>query len=181
MKLYKVILCMAVLYASSACAESLFGAVSSGDAQGVKAALNTPGVNINAQLSDGQTALIFAVRKGKGEIVKILIDAKANLNIQEKHRKFSALMIAIKSGYDNIAKMLIEAKADLNLKDYEGFTALMIAVQAGNEKIVKMLIDAKVDVNAKFTVPYDSQVMTALSMARNENIKNMLIAAGATK
>jgi hypothetical protein len=66
-------------------------------------------------------------------------------------------------------------KGDINKRlDDNNSTALILAAQNGNTDVVKVLITAKADVNAE-----DNDGETALSMADNEDITDLLKNSGA--
>ena len=69
-------------------------------------------------------------------IVKILIAANANLNLQNEDGT-TALMFAVSSNHKEIVKLLIDAGADINLKDNDGDTALDFAKEKND--IIKLL------------------------------------------
>ncbi len=95
--------------------------------------------NVNALNPYGGTAIMFAARAGHTEIAKLLIDAKANLNIQGRYAGTTALMWAAQYGSTDIVKLLIEAKANVNLKNKHGQTALTLANENGNREIANIL------------------------------------------
>lgn len=107
-----------------------------------------------------------------------LLDAKANLNIQDTYG-YTALMIAVgnEGSSEKTIEMLLEAKANLDLQDSYGKTALMIAT-VRNEKTVEMLIKAKANLDLQ-----DKDGRTALRLSCGMMIKtnssNMLIEAKA--
>ena len=67
--------------------------------------------------SYGEIALIEASDNGHIEVVKLLIEAGADVNARDHGT--TALMEASIDGYLEIVKMLIEAEADLNIQ-YSG-------------------------------------------------------------
>lgn len=97
-------------------------------------------------LGEGMTALMhvagsfFATGK-RAEVVKMLVDAGANVNLKGEEG-FTALMRAAVAGYADSTKALIEAGADLNLRDDNGNTAMMLAEDNSHSKIVRLLKDA---------------------------------------
>jgi ankyrin repeat protein len=95
--------------------------------------------NVNEFSDDstyGEPPLTDAVTQGHLEIVKILIEAGANVNAQDKYRGFTALMQAIQSfglGWvdwnttSKIVDELIAAKTNVNLRTEGGASALGFA------------------------------------------------------
>lgn len=95
-------------------------------------------------------ALMWASENGNTEIAKMLIDAEANVNIQDSFMKSTALMLASRRGYTEIVKMLLDAGAEVNLQKEYGVTALVQAVRYGHVEIVEMLLDAGADVSLEY-------------------------------
>ena len=101
--------------------------------------------NLDLNLKDGVTgdsALMRAVRSGKVESVRLLIEAKADVNSVNK-QGYSPMQLAALSGSPDKVKLLIAAKADLNLKDATGRTALDLAqrrTDASGAEIASLLI-----------------------------------------
>lgn len=86
------------------------------------------------------TPLGLAARDNKLNIVKLLIEAGADLDFQmEEVEKNTALMIAAENGNFEIVKTLVEAGADVNLKSIYGEHALSMAAHIGNRKIFDYL------------------------------------------
>lgn len=61
--------------------KALLDAANRGDFKVVETLLRSRGVNVNAVNSDGRTALMLAAAKGHVEIVKLLLDARANVDV----------------------------------------------------------------------------------------------------
>jgi len=93
------------------------------------------------------TALILASEKGYTEIVKLLLDKGADVNVKEIPDGITALMWASQGGYTEIFKLLLEKGADVNAKRKDDRTVLWIASWYGHIDIVKLLVDNGVDVN----------------------------------
>jgi ankyrin repeat protein len=99
-------------------------------------------------LGEGQTALMHVVESffatGKrAEVVKMLVEAGANINLKGKDGR-TALMCAAMAGYADSIQALIEAEAgaDLDAKDDNGNTAMMLAEGDRHPKIVRLLKQA---------------------------------------
>ncbi len=97
------------------------------------------GANVNLKNNDTNTILMWAVYLGHTEIVEVLIDAGANVNIQTINRGETALIMAVVNGYFDIVELLIVAGTDVNLKTNDGFTALSLADNQGYTEIVELL------------------------------------------
>jgi len=84
------------------------------------------------------------------------------------------LMYAAMWGNIDIAEMLILKKAQVNARDNLGMTPLIFALRGNHKDMIEYLISHGADVNVK-----DKLRRTALSYAKTEEIRKMLIEAGA--
>jgi ankyrin repeat protein len=81
----------------------------------------------------------MASREGHSEIVKLLLEKRANPNIQNDFGK-TALMEALEwMGNTDIVNLLLENGADPNIRDRHGETAYDLAIKDGNIEIIKLL------------------------------------------
>lgn len=95
-------------------------------------------VNVRAK-QHGQTALMLAVSHGRLDMVKLLLEAGADINIQDEDGS-TALMCAAEHGHIEIVKhFLTHPDCDSNLTDVDGSTALKIAMEAGHRHIGVLL------------------------------------------
>lgn len=111
--------------------------------------------------------LIDAVKNGKTEEIKLLLEDGADVNFSNNN-KSSLLILA--SRYSNTTsnietvKLLLENGADVNLKNINGATALTVASRNSNTEsnieTVKLLLENGADVNLK-----DKDDWTALMLA----------------
>ncbi len=118
--------------------------------------------NLDLNLKDGVTgdsALMRAVRSGKIESVRLLINAKADVNSVNK-QGYSPMQLAALSGTPEKVKLLIEAKADLNLKDATGRTALDLA-QRRTDAAGKEIADLLIAQGATSAIPLPAPVPAA--------------------
>ena len=94
------------------------------------------------------SALFFAIDNQSIEMVQLLLDHGAEVNIQNE-RKVSALMLAASKGNIEVAKKLLERGADVSLKGKGGSTALLSVLSADDHAvpqqskiaIVKLLLE----------------------------------------
>ncbi|KAK9890432.1 hypothetical protein WA026_010520 [Henosepilachna vigintioctopunctata] len=95
-------------------------------------------VNIRAK-QHGQTALMLAVSHGRIEMVKMLLEAGADINIQDDDGS-TALMCAAEHGHIEIVKhFLNQPDCDSTITDVDGSTALKIAMEAEHRPIGVLL------------------------------------------
>src|SRR5262249_33474306 len=110
-------------------------AVSAGHREVVALLLAQPGIKVDAQDQEGDTALMLAARHGSLDIVDLLLKAGANPNLatgiipDAANTRFgcTALMSAARYGYLDIVQLLLKAGANPNLKNNRGETAADLA------------------------------------------------------
>ena len=103
------------------------------------------GVDVNAENLDCTTALMIACQNGDGVVIKILLDAGADPNINSiKGNK--SLHAAVLGGCSEEAfKKIIDHGADVNSTNNESVTALMVACKKGNMDAMYVLLNAGAD------------------------------------
>lgn len=127
-------------------ANDLYKAVNKNDVHTVRALARNRDL-VNEQVGRGKnTPLILAARKGNAEIVSILMNSGANVDMRSGNGG-TALIIATQKGFTDIAIKLVSAGADVDAKAKNGNTALLVAAQKGYTEIVSKLISAGADVD----------------------------------
>lgn len=123
--------------------QSVYGVISGQVTTEVCDILIEKGEDINTQLTGiGYTALMFAAKKGKLELVNYLISKGAMVNLRAGNGR-TALMFAARHGYKNVVEALLSNGADVTEMDKAGQTAKMLAEKKGHEDIVKILEQAE--------------------------------------
>jgi len=117
--------------------EDLLAAVRKGDAERVKAVL-AQGVDVNAKSPYGATGLFFAADRGNIEIIRILLDHGANVNVKDTFYGATALTWATQKERWDVIKLLLGKGATAGADG-----VLMTAVEKGNAEIVKAVLERK--------------------------------------
>lgn len=124
------------------------------------------------------TPLMFASKEGYIDIVKILLQAGANVHVTTMDG-VTAIMGAVQQGHAVVVQMLINAGAKVNV-EYAGgnMTPLMLCCVLGKDDMAKILIDAGADVNFRSKATGESCILVA---SRNNAIKvvELLLKSGA--
>ena len=124
--------------------------------------LLSKGAKVNARTTDGETALMEAVKGGYDDIVTLLLAAGADIKARDA-RGNTPFSIACFGARLEIADALIERGADPNEVDGNGFTPLLGASSMGNEDVVRYLVGKGAKVNAVNQLEYGGT--TALTTA----------------
>ena len=169
---------------------------------------NDPPVQINKQSAGGNTALMYACRKGYLPVVRWLIENGADVNILDNDKQ-SALYWAIAQGHvavvqellkhqpaldlidgfdgtplanalehPEIVRLLLDHGADPNLANKREQTLINSATWAGKVEIVKMLIERGVDIHHRDTWGF-SPILDAVGYARSLELTMLLLDNGA--
>jgi ankyrin repeat protein len=96
---------------------------------------NVKDINYN---SDMGTALMAATYKNHKELVKLLLEKKANPNATDANGT-TALSLAVQFKNSSLVQLLLEYKADKTIKDNKEKTAFEYAVFSQNEQIINLL------------------------------------------
>ncbi|XP_067928929.1 serine/threonine-protein phosphatase 6 regulatory ankyrin repeat subunit B-like [Watersipora subatra] len=97
-------------------------------------------IAVNKQSKNGWSPLLVASKEGHLEIVKILLQTHARVDVFDEHGK-AALHLAAESGHTSVADTLLEHKAFVNVKSKIGLTPLHLASRSGFNGLVKLLIE----------------------------------------
>lgn len=131
---------------------------------------------VNFKDSDNYASLMIAIDINI-DIVKLLINNGANINVHEKQFGFTPLIYTITLQKIDMLKLLLDNGADINIQDNIGSTALIIAVKSGFINMIMPLIANGANINIK-----DNNGNTALTYAtiyKRKDILKLLIDNGA--
>jgi ankyrin repeat protein len=145
------------------------------------------GASPNARNEDGNTltALMVAAQNGCSDIVKLLLDAGAKVNVKAAFVSgvqanvldgITALWSAASSENAEVVRMLLEHGADLNaLTSYDA----TVMLRASTNEIVQIFLDRGLDINAKDKGGYTLLIRSAESGGRHRPSIAFLLQHGA--
>lgn len=133
------------------------------------------GSDINHNIS-GSTPLGNATYYGRTEMVKLLIERGADVNLADEFGQ-TPLSCACSGGELEIVKILLDNNAEINtVRPDHRLTPLHLACSGGHAEIVKLLLENEADIHAQ-----DDYGRTALHWAAiggNTQVADILIKAG---
>jgi len=156
--------------------DALLKAAKADDLESAATAIDD-GADVDAQDESGWAPLHWAARNGHEDIVKLLIDKGATIDIRTPISDSTPLHWAIYFRHEAIVSLLIDTGADINAQDKGGRTPLHDAAYKGHEAIAALLIDKGATVDAK-----DESERTPLhdaAMKGHEAIVQLLIDSNA--
>ena len=123
-------------------AKRFFEAIESDNLNLIKALLQE-GYDVNHATEGGETALHMATRRGREEIVRILLANNANVNTKSLKfwlRNMTPLHYAAWYGYKRIVEVLLDNGADIAARDERRDTALALSIYRGHDDTAIALI-----------------------------------------
>ncbi len=99
-----------------------------------------------ARVDIGVTPLFYAAMAGHGDIVRLLVELGAPLEIRDSYQRTPLLIAARERGGIDVIRILVENGANINAVDMFGDTPLSLAAWRGYEDIVDYLIAKKAQI-----------------------------------
>lgn len=138
--------------------QMLMEATEAGDIKTVKTLLAS-GVEADAVMSNGETALMRAALRGHLDVAQLLLDAGANINAQKKDG-LTALIAAASFGHSEVVRLLLENGADIKVTARDGMTACQRASAGGYGELAALLQEAETNRAMRFVAVSNSNVAT---------------------
>jgi ankyrin repeat protein len=126
----------------------------------------------------GETPLIESAKDLTGRSAKMLLDAGANPNAQDKMGN-TALHLAALNGNLEVVRLLLAHHAAVNAANKMGSTPIINAAIRSDGRVVRMLIDTGADVNAADGTGSTALMWAAYKESGDPAIVDMLLRAGA--
>lgn len=131
------------------------------------------GANSNAVDQAGRTPLYYVGnecnRESGGNIVRVLVQGGADVNVHDGLKHCTALHMATRRGNISVAEALLDCKADIEVRDKLGDTPLRRAVNCGKTEMVAFLLSRGADAHAK-----GSRGLAPWQVARGAAMKALL-------
>lgn len=129
--------------------QQLVSAVKKNDLESARKLIER-GADVNQTDNRGNSLLIVAAADGHGEMVKLLLDAGADLTAVDSSMQATALHAAAYLGHPQVMQILVDYGIDLDAQGpYNGYTALHDAVWQNNVEGVRILKIAGANTNIK--------------------------------
>jgi hypothetical protein len=147
--------------------EEFFAAVRHGDVAAAKALLDR-GVDVNAKTRYGATALSFASDRDSLEMVNLLLERGADVNVKDTFYNATPMIWAVQKGHAEIVKALLDRGA--TGKEF----ALSQGVNSENVAMVKVALD-----KGGFSPETLTNALSGATRKNNAELIEMLKKAGA--
>lgn len=123
--------------------------------------------------STGMPAICVAAIGGQVDVLKLLLQYGADINLSDVRTGHSALSMAAEHGMTSSVQTLVDYGANLNRRsEVTGATALMTAIAAGKHSCIIRLLDAFADLNI-----LDYQLSSAWEVAVRSGNQETLLGA----
>ncbi|KIW87754.1 uncharacterized protein Z519_11728 [Cladophialophora bantiana CBS 173.52] len=138
------------------------------------------GADIRARDSSGDTVLLRAARYGKDPLVKVLLNAPHNADIEVRRadttdrKGFTPLMMAVYYGHLSTVRLLLEKGANREVVDEAGNPLLHVAIRKGRLEIIKHLVEKGVQVATVNTKSHDTTLHCAIRNGSIEVVKYII-------
>ena len=118
---------------------------------------------------EGASALTAATKFGNTEIIRLLLEAGANIDHQSGRNNFS-LQFAVERNMEDVLRMLMEYNPKTNLVDDDGDTALHCMNSRTSVTIAKLLVNSGADLNIR-NKTRDTPICKAVWSGNREVVK----------
>jgi len=135
-------------------------------------------VSIDALDKFGQSPLMVATRKGFTNVINILLEYGADVELQDSSGK-NSLMLACFIGSKEIAKLLRNSGLHWSTTDKNGCTSLHYAVDSCNKKLVQWVIQEGAPIEARDNVSGWTPLLRVAATSGDHDTCEVLLDAGA--
>lgn len=164
------------VYGTAPLEDPVAEAARAGDLEAVRRYVEA-GLDVNAPLGDGMTALHWAARNGDAQMASLLLDAGASVSAGTRIGRYTPLHVAARAGHHEVVAAVLERGADPNARaTTTGASPLHLAAEAGDVESIRLLVAKGADVDGRD----DHWGHTPLFYAANRNRVEAISALVAT-
>eukprot|EP00931_Biecheleriopsis_adriatica_P117021 TRINITY_DN92587_c0_g1_i1.p1 TRINITY_DN92587_c0_g1~~TRINITY_DN92587_c0_g1_i1.p1 ORF type:complete len:521 (+),score=67.59 TRINITY_DN92587_c0_g1_i1:44-1606(+) len=149
-----------------------FGTIAGAPVQSDNGAMCLP-VCVEGSASDVMLLEPQNLRRSTGDVIELLVQAKADLNRGNLvlGESFTALHQVARTGNVTVTHKLLAARADVNRRETKvGFSPLHVAAKAAHPEIIQMLVDANADTALTINSGKTAADLAAVNGASKETI-----------
>ncbi|XP_015185613.1 PREDICTED: ankyrin repeat domain-containing protein 27-like isoform X2 [Polistes dominula] len=129
-----------------------------------------PAAVFNSYNDNGKTVLHIASIVGSLEIIQLLLDAGADVNVTTKFEGHTPLHLACSANKIQAVKIILDCGVcNINAKDFNGDTPLHLAIRNANIRIVELLIRSGANTNIR-----NLQNVTPRLLLEKQNSKEVI-------
>ena len=129
---------------------TIFSMIDHGDIESLESYLNSPEVDLTVKDSIGETPLHVAVENNNYQIVQLLLEHGADVNILDDYNDTPLHLASAKDLNISIVQLLLEHGADVEIRENRnGDTPLHLASYNGNYQIVQLLLEHGANVDSR--------------------------------
>jgi ankyrin repeat protein len=151
-----------------------------GDTTTAETMIDNGEAGVNEEIGFGETPIFFAVENDQMEMLKLLLEKGAKVDVRDDEGR-CPLTMAAKAGKNEMVKTMVKAGGNPDSKGQEGITALMIyAERHDGLEMAKFLVENGADVDAKNDRAWDKYAINfAFSPDGNKDVGIFLMEKGA--
>jgi hypothetical protein len=86
--------------------------------------------------------LWVAAQNGQVDVVRLLLEARASVDLARSSDQVTPLLIAASEGHVDVVRLLLEARASVDLAKKDQMTPLWVAASEGHVDVVRLLLEA---------------------------------------
>lgn len=90
-------------------------------------------------ISKNPLPLIMAAKNGQTNLVRMLLDRGADVNLRDRETEVTPLIVAAQQGHLQVVEVLLQKGADVSARDKNGKTALSEALRYQHDDVAKLL------------------------------------------
>jgi len=127
------------------------------------------GMDINARNARGHAPVLLSAAKGLGDIVQVLLENGAKVDVAEPCSGCTSLHYAASFGHVDLCELLVRYGADTDAQNARLETPLHLAVAGGHREVVAILLEYRARLDIR-----DKNGLTPLQQAENSQNREMI-------